>query len=240
VAREAGYENVLRLLHQLLASENTVRRSETGALAVEIAWLRAAELPKLRRVEEILAGHLAAAPMAPTTGPAPRAATAPRPAPQPAPPRPAPAPRAAPPARPPTPPPAAAPAPRPVAGDGDLVQVFLDEVSRRKQPLAAHLSEAEEITFADGRLTVVRLPGDTWLESRLQQSGNRQVIEESLAAVWGPGTPWRTVQGEGKRSPATGAQPAAVADLVENPTVQTVLDIFGGKVERVEERFREE
>jgi DNA polymerase-3 subunit gamma/tau len=249
MAREAGYENVLRLLHQLLASENTVRRSETGALAVEIAWLRAAELPKLRRVEEILAGHLAAAPMAPTTGPAPRAATAPRPAPQPAPPRPAPAPRAAPATRPPAPAPAAAPAPaprptpepRPAAGDGDLVQVFLDEVSRRKQPLAAHLSEAEEITFADGRLTVVRLPGDTWLESRLQQSGNRQVIEESLAAVWGPGTPWRTVQGEGKRSPAAEAQPAAaVADLVENPTVQTVLDIFGGKVERVEERFREE
>ena len=56
VAREAGYENLLRLLQQLLASEPTVRRSESAGLALEIALLRAAELPKLTRVEELLAG----------------------------------------------------------------------------------------------------------------------------------------------------------------------------------------
>jgi hypothetical protein len=40
---------------------------------------------------------------------------------------------------------------------------------------------------------------------------------------------------------AAEAQPAAAeAVLSDNPTVQTVLDIFGGRVERVEERFREE
>jgi hypothetical protein len=125
------------------------------------------------------------------------------------------------------------------------VQAFLDEVSRRKQPLAAHLSEAEAITFADGQLTIARMPGDTWLESRLQQSANRQVIEESLAAVWGAGTPWRTVQGDGERrrqeeEEQTRQAAATAAGLVENPTVQTVLDIFGGKVERVEERIRED
>jgi DNA polymerase III subunit gamma/tau len=57
----AGYENLLRLLNQMLAGEETVRRSDAGALAVEIAWLRAAELPKLVRVEELLAGGGAAA-----------------------------------------------------------------------------------------------------------------------------------------------------------------------------------
>src|SRR5262249_30379990 len=51
-SRASGYENLLRLLNQLLTSENVVRRSDTGALAVEIAWLRAAELPKLTRIEE--------------------------------------------------------------------------------------------------------------------------------------------------------------------------------------------
>src|SRR4029077_18695588 len=55
-AKASGYENLLRLMSQLLTSEPIVRRSDTGALAVEIAWLRAAELPKLIRVEEILAG----------------------------------------------------------------------------------------------------------------------------------------------------------------------------------------
>ena len=47
----AGYENLLRLLHHLLASEGAVRRSDASALALEIAWLRAAELPKLVRIE---------------------------------------------------------------------------------------------------------------------------------------------------------------------------------------------
>jgi DNA polymerase-3 subunit gamma/tau len=240
MAREAGYENVLRLLHQLLNSEATVRRSESGALAVEIAWLRAAELPKLRRVEEILAGSLAAAPppspksaqTASSPAPAPRTQPVPAPPPQASAPRPQPA-------------PAPAPAPRPAAPEGDPVQAFLDEVSRRKQPLAAHLSEAEGITFADGRLTIARMPGDTWLESRLQLAGNRQVIEESLAAVWGAGTSWRTIQGDGNPSRQKAEEQArqaaaAAAGLVENPTVQTVLDIFGGKVERVEDRIRED
>ncbi len=73
-ARASGYENLLRLMNLLLTSEPIVRRSDTGALAVEIAWLRAAELPKLTRVEEILAGTIAGAE-------AVRPAAAPRPAP---------------------------------------------------------------------------------------------------------------------------------------------------------------
>jgi DNA polymerase-3 subunit gamma/tau len=66
LARGGGYENLLRLLNQLLASEPVVRRTEAGALAIEISWLRAAELPKLVRVEQLLAGgSLPAAPPRP-------------------------------------------------------------------------------------------------------------------------------------------------------------------------------
>ncbi len=57
-ARGAGYENLLRLLHHLLASEASVRRSEAAGLALELAWLKAAELPKLLRIEELLGGDL--------------------------------------------------------------------------------------------------------------------------------------------------------------------------------------
>src|SRR5215218_4320414 len=91
-ARASGYENLLRLMNLLLTSEPIVRRSDTGALAVEIAWLRAAELPKLTRVEEILAGTM------PTEAARPAAAPRPAPAPAPAPSRsraPEPPPRAA-------------------------------------------------------------------------------------------------------------------------------------------------
>jgi DNA polymerase III subunit gamma/tau len=252
LAREAGYENMLRLLHQLLNSETTVRRSETGALAVEIAWLRAAELPKLRRVEELLAGGGMTAAAAPARKPHP-----PAPSPiSPPPPAgrggaqkekameraPAPAPKPAPAAAPPSPPPA--PAPRSNGAGEDSVQAFLDEVSRRKQPLAAYLSDADEIRFEEGRLTIARAPGDTWLESRLTQSANRQIIDEAVAAVWGEGATWKTVQGDGRKAAEMQAQvsaaSAAGAVVSENPTVQTVLDIFGGRVERVEERPREE
>jgi DNA polymerase-3 subunit gamma/tau len=53
---EVPYERLLRMLHLLLASEAVVRRSEQGGLAMEIALLRAAELPKLTRIEDLLSG----------------------------------------------------------------------------------------------------------------------------------------------------------------------------------------
>ncbi len=56
LARKAGYENLLRLLNLLLASEDTIRRSELGGLALEITFLRAAELPKLTAIESLLRG----------------------------------------------------------------------------------------------------------------------------------------------------------------------------------------
>ncbi len=87
IARAAGYENLLRLLHHLLSSEATVRRSDAAQLALELAWLRAAELPKLLRVEELLAGAPLARPQSdssPSATPATRDAApvlrAPRPA----------------------------------------------------------------------------------------------------------------------------------------------------------------
>lgn len=53
--KPAGYERLLQVLNLLLSSEAGIRRSEFGLLALEIAWLRAAELPKVVRIEELLA-----------------------------------------------------------------------------------------------------------------------------------------------------------------------------------------
>jgi DNA polymerase-3 subunit gamma/tau len=92
LAGDAGYENLLRLLQQLLAGEPIVRRSENGYIAAEITWLRAAELPKLVRVEELLGGGFAGRERAPgredvgggARGEAAPAARRPTPAPEPA------------------------------------------------------------------------------------------------------------------------------------------------------------
>ena len=53
VASGAGYENLLRLLHLLLSSESVVRRADAPGLALEVALLRAAELPRLVRIEQL-------------------------------------------------------------------------------------------------------------------------------------------------------------------------------------------
>lgn len=116
--------------------------------------------------------------------------------------------------------------------------MFLDEVSRRKQPLRAYLPDVEELTFEDDVLTIASMPD---LEAKLQLSSNRQIIDEIVAEVWGPTATWRTVRREIKKSEAVETEATrAETAVTENPTVQTVLDIFGGRVERVEERPREE
>jgi DNA polymerase III gamma/tau subunit len=253
-----GYENLLRLLHQLLTSEPLVRRSDTGTLALEIAWLRAAELPKLTRVEEILAGSLPAAvaapaaraaapvvappavraapaapapPARPPAAPRPAVATAPQPAPaaEPAPnvarfPSPPPPPQTAPPMAP------ASSAAR-SAGGRDAVGAFIDEVSRRKQHLAGYL-EGAQLSFDEGCLSIAVDPDDRILKARLDNDTNRRIIDEAVAAVWGPGNRWRSTVGEARPSvlEPSPEEVAAQQGVADNAFVQTVLDIFKGRV----------
>ncbi|HEV7785570.1 MAG TPA: DNA polymerase III subunit gamma/tau [Thermoanaerobaculia bacterium] len=248
-AKASGYENLLRLLSQLLASENIVRRSDTGALAVEIAWLRAAELPKLIRVEEILAGTYQ-----PGAAPAARPAAAPpRPAPAPAPPvRSMPPPETAPRASAP-PAPAARPAPRPeppapapvapvpvasaaTAAPGrarDPVTAFKEETAKRKPNLGGFLDAVEDLRFEDGRVTLLAPNGDSYLRSRLE--ANRPILEEAAVTVWGQGT--RLEIRESRGAPPAVAEAAKPARTTEvEPAVQAVLEIFqGSRVEAVEE-----
>jgi DNA polymerase-3 subunit gamma/tau len=239
-ARASGYENLLRLLNQLLTSEPIVRRSDTGALAVEISWLRAAELPKLTRIEELLAGTLPATEAAGSARPA----AAPRPSPAPAPQRraPEPAPRPAPPSPPPAAPRAEAAPPRPASPPApapsrpsDPITAFKEEAARRKPNLGGFLDAAEDIRYGDGRVSIFCPQGDSYLKGRLE--ANRALLDEAAAAVWGPGTRVDILESRGASKPAatTEAKPAPVQQVEQIPTVQAVLDIFQGRIETVEE-----
>ncbi len=228
LAEAAGYENLLRLLSQLLASEPVVRRSETGVLAVEIAWLRAAELPKLLRVEELLAGG--ALPTAPRTAPpaGPSASRAPTPAPGP-----------------PMGPPGAASVAGPPAqklsapaailestAQGTPLERFLDEVRKRKPPLASHLDRGT-LGIEGDVLTITYDPGDLQLRDGLNRGSNPQILQEAIVAIWGAEVVWRAVQG----APAVASRPPSQTPKadppaqVDNPTVQTLLELFGGQIE---------
>lgn len=262
-AARTGYSNLLRLLHQLLASEETVRRSDASTLALEIAWLRAAELPRLTRIEQILSGG-APEPSGPgpggaTHGDAPPAAasrssrsaptdtTAPPPEPErprPAGPRPAPEPEPAPdPAADPEAPPATSAAPPPGRAEGPgSVEGFLETVTELKAPLAGYLRHADELRFRDGTLEITVAAGDDLLWNRLEKPANREVIDRAVAAAWGAGASWSPRRSAGGHKPRSEPDAATgpVDEGTEHPTVQSVLEIFQDTVERVDTDERED
>jgi DNA polymerase-3 subunit gamma/tau len=130
----------------------------------------------------------------------------------------------------------AVPAPA-VAPQGSEIQRFLDEVSARRQPLAVHLAEAGSLHFEAGRLLILLAPGDAYLTTRLRQPAIREVVAEAVAKVWGAGAGWDFAEGERPREAAAVAPPDPPIEnpALLTPAVQTLLDIFGGKVEAVEE-----
>lgn len=229
LAKSVGSPNLLRLLNQLLGAENLVRRSDVPALALEIAWLRATELPRVVAIEELLAGtggglpRTAAPPRPPSEPPARPAATRPPPA-QPSAPKPAP------------------PVAPPAAG-GDPLEHFFEAVSREKAALAAHLRESQP-RFQDAVLHLHVPAGDPTLRRRLERDENREIVERVLRASFGPAGRWEIVElaaapgapapGAEARPPERAAPPPQVVAAAEHETVQTVLEIFGGSVESVE------
>jgi len=233
-AEGAGYETMLRLLRQLLLSEHTVRRSDAPALALEIAWLRAAELPRLTLLEDLLSGR--ATPPTPGRTDAPRAAAE----------RPAPSRAAHPPTAPPTAdappaattstPPSAAPAHATVPA---TVDGFRDHLTDLKPALAGHLQQAERLDYSDGALSITVARDDDILWGRLDKASNREILDRAVRDVFGAEARWRRVRGNG--SVASPAEVAAAApsgpapEEPETPTEQAVLEIFDDMVERVDE-----
>jgi len=233
LAASTAYENLLRLLHHLLASEGAVRRSDAPALALELAWLRAAELPKLVRVEALLAGDA-------TPAASPATPDRPRPAPATATRRAAPAPTsAAPPAARPAPTPIAEPAPAPpqpaaTSSSDDPLARFRDELSARRPTLAASLAAAA--LRHDGGALVIELPaGDALAVAQLQRNSNRELLAAAAAAAFGAGTRVSVVEGTPRAGAAAPAAPSRRDSPLQpvpadDPRVQAVLDIFGGAV----------
>jgi DNA polymerase III subunit gamma/tau len=151
------------------------------------------------------------------------------------------------------------------AAGAAALQDFLEEVAARKQPLAAHLEQAAVLRFEAGRLLILLPAADAYLSSRLRQPANRETIAAAVAKVWGSEAAWDFAEGPAggvagtAATAATAGLPPAPAGLeatevassqlgasrsatsgaataaVLNPAVQTLLDIFQGKVEAVEE-----
>ncbi len=239
-AATAGYENLLRLLHLLLSSETVVRRADAPGLALEVALLRAAELPRLVRIERLAAGLPADAepqgagpPGARTEAPAPRSD------------------------------PAEAPAAASPPGDAAPVVKRLESES----PLLAGLLDFHHARLELRGNTLVIEAGPE-LKRALQDETRTAQLDDAVRFVVGPDAGWKVTPavpgGTAAPSPAAAAPPprstappqgtparrepvpqaaerkparraagptnearrAAEAD----PGVRAVLDVFGGRV----------
>ncbi len=124
--------------------------------------------------------------------------------------------------------------------NADLAK-FLAAVGRHRQALAAHLSGAKSLQFHDRTLEISVPSGDTWLRERLAKEANRLTLEEALRATWGEGSGWKLIEDESASSKNTKGKPESTSGVtaddkvLDDPRVQTVLEIFGGSVESVKE-----
>lgn len=241
VASGAGYENLLRLLHLLLSSETVVRRADAPGLALEVALLRAAELPRLVRIEQLGATLPGALPVGAES--TPRAA--------------GPGPR----------PPGAAKAAGPAAATDAAGEI--KRLLAASQPSLAGLLDFHKAEFAvqGSTLVVTAVPA---LQEALRDGPKASQLKDAVRSVLGPDADWKTtpaapaaqeddpapaVSGVPARAPAPTretaprpqpARPAARraptpseearTTAEKDPTVRAVLDIFGGRVVDVRPR----
>ena len=236
LAASAGYENLLRLLHHLLGSETAIRRSEAGALALEIAWLRAAELPKLIAIEQLLSGNAASAPAGPRrivaeTAPGPTSARSERLVASVA-------------AEPRQPAKTLSVAPPPAAPqEGAEVQTFLEEVSRRKANLAGLLQGLSTLTWHATERALCLEAHDSFAASSLARANNRDLILAAAETALGAGTAVRYLPARPAASsslPQAATRQPGLVEARAHPWVQSVLSVFGGDVAEIARPEEEE
>ncbi len=258
LVRSQSYENLLRLSDHLLMSEPNLRRSEFALLALELAWLRAAELPKLTRVEDLLTGRGPATsverpqgsnsrehPKSPNAESENAGSTNARGSRSRASPPPEAAPRRSSATVRKEPPPSdrtirgGRSSAGPAATTDSQIASLRELLNTRSQPLAAHV-ESARLLFEDGRLLVHPQAGDSLLPSALKRKNNVSLFEELIQEVWGEGTTWIIQETPDQADrPDRGRRRSANESAEEadrDPMVRTVLEVFGGSIKSVQHR----
>ena len=238
VASGTGYENLLRLLHLLLSSETVVRRADAPGLALEVALLRAAELPRLVRIEQLGATLPGTLPVDAESTPQPAATGQRRQGPT----------------------RAAIPAAAPDAA-GEIKRLLASN-----QTSLAGLLDFHKAGFAvqGSTLVVTAVPA---LEDALRDETKADQLRDAVRSVLGPAADWKTTAAapEDDPAPAAGDEPPAASTPTretaprhqpappaahrnpspseearstaeKNPTVRAVLELFGGRVVDVRPR----
>ncbi len=228
LARAMPYENLLRALALSLDSQDQVRRVDDAGLVLEMLVLRLAELPRLRDIEQVLAG--AAAPK----GPAPASVPPPRPS------------GAGPrivslvPVE-----PERREVRAPASGAGEPMDRFHEILDARRRVTAAQVSLAESIAVDKDDL-VLRFGIDrAAAKEALEEQNARKLLTEAAREAFG--RPLRVVLRTGP--PADGdlgkaarevprstiARERASSRAESDPMVRSAMELFHGELTEIKE-----
>ena len=125
-------------------------------------------------------------------------------------------------------------APRAVGEEG--IARFSRLLGDRRQGLAALFGSAT-LAFEEDRLTIRPQAGDALLAGALKREKNVSLVEELIRQVWGDGAGWTLLAPAPKVEETADEQESKDEKLrqaQDDPTVQAVLDIFGGNIQSVQ------
>ncbi|HVR41888.1 MAG TPA: DNA polymerase III subunit gamma/tau [Thermoanaerobaculia bacterium] len=209
-AARFDYTELLRMTSLLLRDDEVVGRSEQQRLAVEIALLKAATLPRLRSVEEALASGSTPPPPsrpAPPRPPAARASSSPAPA----------APAAA----------QASPPPRAAAPAGDEKARLVAAVAQKRRMVAGCLEKAETIRL-DGSTLLIELSSESTHETEyLADPAQAEFLAAAAAETFGENVAVQVRVAEPAAAGPPAKKPPAAQD---DPLVRAFQKHLGGEV----------
>ena len=237
LARTTAYSTLLRVLTLLSEAEGMLRRSDVPSLALEVLFLRLAELPRLVPIEEILAsGASLPLPISRGTGPPPPLPAAARPAAPPAEPRPAPATADTPRFVGLTPLEEAEPEPEAMA---DAATAFRVAVEKRHSNLGAALEDVS-VSIEGKTVRLVLDPPSPPLARRLGEPAMKKVLDEAALAVLGTKARVTLESAEPAGGDLTAAAATADPERLERENlkkraaaderVRKILDLFDGEI----------
>jgi DNA polymerase-3 subunit gamma/tau len=200
VSEKFSYSELLRIANLLLQDDETVNRAEHQRLAVEIALLKAAMFPRLRSVEQVLAGGGTLPAAAPQSTPPKRTAAgsgSARSAQQPS---------------------------NPATQRPPSIDALIERLQKTRPLVGSYLAAAKSSSYEDNRLTFVFT--DAFYADSVSDA--KKTIEDVAAEVFG-GTVSVNVEVE-KPQAAQGDGDARPSTLRDDPVVQSFAKHLGGEI----------
>ncbi len=212
-----GASELLRIVNLLLQDEETVIRSESQRLAVEIALLKAATFPRMRAIEDLLAGGVEpAARVAAAQGPRPanyvaRSEPSAVARPQETPDKPTGKPAFSPP--------------------GESVEGFIERVESQRRMTASYLLQARRSTVSNDDITFEFEASETFVVDYVNDTDQQTFLEDAAAAEFGRPMKVRAVFPR-EQAATQPAKKASANPIKEDPVVQSFQKHLGGEVVR--------